>query len=186
MKTFAIRKAPKRDLVPKKRRPPVERPSLVEFLAKRNVLDGWDYCLVGDGSGQGGDRAVGWCCHLVAADSGLVRTLEGCASGAGLGEPELMPYVHGLLAILQISRPERVVIVTDRADLVSIGARRRPPKGHAAGLWSVFYGLTAEVDIKWIWTQSGVIDLNRLADRRAGECRKALLGQMTIEDKLSA
>jgi hypothetical protein len=164
----------------------MNRPSLREFLSKRKVKPNWDFCLVGDGSGQGSDKVVGWCCHLIAFGSDAVRTIEGCASGEGLGEPELVPYVHGLLALLQEGRPRRLVIVTDRADLVAIGSRKETPCGRTAPLWMIFWHLAEDIEVQWERVPSGEIDLNRAADRVAGECRRTLLGKVSAKGLLSA
>ena len=111
------------DLSPETRLDPL--PALLRGLGQ----DTWDVALVGDGSGSGWDKPIGWGVTLVEKASGGRKVLWGGASAGTSFLAELWPYLHALAWYDAYREREparkatfpRVAIVTDNKPVADVG-----------------------------------------------------------------
>ena len=144
--------------------------------------NGWDYLIVGDGSGVGWDTGIGcgWASTLVERFDDTRQIFKGGMDPGTVSLAEMMAFMQPLLYLASTKSPGanffRVHIISDSQYVVNIGKGLRTPKSHAP-LWrqlASFRALGFQMSFHWI--PRDCVNLNKLADSLAGESRKAVSG----------
>lgn len=136
--------------------------------------------LVGDGSGTTIDSPSGWCVFVFETPSRRVHRLMGSFSNGTNNQAELTPYIQALWTVYAFDqKPKRVCIVSDSEVTVRCGSRTYGRHANGA-LWASidWFEAAADFRLRWHHVKRNSNELSKLADRFAGQVRKAMLASM--------
>lgn len=159
--------------------------------------DAWDALVVGDGSGQTWNSAIGWCAVLVDQRLGVRKTLQGGMNFGTSYLAEILPYVHALSwyaegpgrALLHDrktlggSRPYvDVHLLTDNEAVARVGAGTYAAEGRGFYYWSLLDAFVRRgYRLHWHWMKRSSTGLNKLCDHLAGKSRLAMNHVAAVE-----
>lgn len=159
---------------------PPEALANIETLAGELELSNFDLLLVGDGSGTIYQQPGGWACTAYDRRSRRAWLHTGAVSGATNNFAELLPYVHALWyahqELLPVGPgPIQVQIVSDSELTVRCGNGCYQRRANAC-LWAAITWFEQNgYRLRWRHVPRNTNPWNRLADRVAGQVRKALV-----------
>lgn len=148
-------------------------------LLKHFQIHDWDALLIGDGSGQGWNNAVGWAVTLYDRASGQAKPFWGAVNSGTISFGEIFPYAYALTwymdknhpgarrrrANLQHGHPVYVHIFTDSEYVANCGNRKA--QRHALReLWEMFDAFERNgVKLQFHHVHRDLICVNILADQ---------------------
>lgn len=132
-------------------------------------LKGFDYVLLGDGSGTSVGSPCGWACFAVDGGGGVVAHRGGCSSGTS-NLAELMPYVLALWHIQskEMFRKLRIAIVSDSELTVRCGNREYEKRANCAFWACIDFYEGLGYDITWKHVKRNTNPIHAECDRIAG------------------
>jgi ribonuclease HI len=167
----------------------------MEELADKLGVSDYDLMLVGDGSGSSLLTPCGWYVTAYERKTGKVWSHNGGASGGTNNYAELEPFIFALWAYRHVLwhyhteqngndgkmkvTPPKVLIVSDSEVTVKGGTREYSRRANAP-LWaSIEWFEQKNYVIHWRWVPRNSNKFNLLADKVAGETRKAVRDALT-------
>jgi ribonuclease HI len=152
-------------------------------IAQIFSIDHWDIIMVGDGSGNQWDGAVGWSCLMADRLREEEATLVGAENAGTINAVELMPYLWGLRFHYNhwyagnLPSVMQVHIISDSQVTVNCGNGTYKRQANA-DLWcTVRYWETQGYVFNWHWTKGHCDDepdLHRVADQLAYQARQKM------------
>lgn len=166
--------------------------NLDDFLSQQGIRpDQWDLLMFGDGSGQGWKDAGGFCCFIVDGRRGRRTHVIGGRNRTTVNRMELSAYTESLSLHLYevlggtvMDPPYRTWIFTDSEYTANVGSGKYARKANP-DLWAIVdWYRQRGYDFNWRWVVRNSTPFHELADRLAGEARKAVNALAIEENEL--